>query len=246
MATVFYCSSCGAGHVPDADRLLGDYYTADYAAQNRGDREIDPETYFTTSPKTLSMKRYFRRAQSQLKALKEVGAQFDRVLDFGSGPGYFLHASEAKHRFAVELDEASTKYLAWLGATRLNQDDLGEEQFDTILASHVIEHLTEITLVPTIDRLIAALKIGGYMLIEVPQGGHSYTLLEHRQDPHTLFFTPEGLLRALERSNAQIVNAFQRARREVEPHPQPIYVPPDKPFYRHRGGGLTVILTRTE
>ena len=244
-ATVLYCTRCGTGHVPDADALLGDYYTADYAAKNRRDRDTDPEAYFTAEPETLSMQRYFSRARAQVKALRKQGAVFDRVLDFGSGPGYFLHASEAKSRFAVELDEASAKYLSWLGATRLNEDDLGSRAFDVIVASHVVEHLTATTLAPTIDRLVEALEIGGHMLIEVPQAGHTYLRVNHRQDPHTLFFTPEGLRRAVVRPNLKILRAFQRSSGDSEPHPGAIYTPPDRPFYSGRGGGLTVIATRT-
>ena len=244
MAVVFWCGGCGSGHVPDADRLLGDYYTVDYATQNRRDRGIDPESYFTGPPESVTMERYFRRAESQVAALREHGAVFDRVLDFGSGPGYFLHSCDARARFAVELDEASAKYLDWLGATRLDGEALGRGVFDVILASHVVEHLTAESLAPTLDRLFAALRPGGRMLIEVPQGGHSYMKLLNRQDPHTLFFTPEGLLRAVERPDVVLLAAYQRAPGKGAVHPQAIYAPKGDAFRTGRGGGLTVILSR--
>lgn len=243
MAIVLYCDACGTGHVPDADRLLEGYYQSEYAKKNRRDRSMPPEEYFHQEKPEPRFGRYFARAKAQAAALKEHGAIFDRVLDYGSGPGYFLFVSEAKRPFAVELDRESDKYLNYLGAKKLTLDDLGNHVMDVIVASHVVEHFSAQTLEPNLQSIVGALDKNGLLLVEVPQGGHSFALLDTKQDPHTLFFTPEGIHRALARQGLEIVAEYPRGSLEAPPHPNAIYRPDTKcaEFFASRKGGLTVI-----
>ena len=108
-----WCTACGLSAVPKAGPRLADYYLKDYAATNRKDREIDPDTYFSDAHRQRSkaMQRYFSRAQSQIQHLNDHDAAWTRVLDYGSGPGYFLFLSPAKERYAFEPDLSSRKYL---------------------------------------------------------------------------------------------------------------------------------------
>lgn len=245
-AIVLWCTRCGSGHVPEGDRLLGDYYRLDYATTNRGDRNIAPDVYFAEAADNPKLTKYFTRAEAHISLLREHDAIFDRVLDFGSGPGYFLKVAEPKEAFAVEPDEASQKYLDHLGATRVDIEDLGEAQFDVIEASHSIEHLTGDTLGPTIDRLVRALKPGGLMLVEVPQGGLSRLQIAVRHDPHTLFFTPQGIREALSRPDLDLLHTETRALVDAKLHPAPIYTPdPKDEFASSRRGGVVVILRKT-
>jgi SAM-dependent methyltransferase len=241
-AIVLYCAECGTGFVPDADSIIESYYKVEYATANRKDRDMPPEQYFNQTKPDPRYGRYFARASAQMKALTAHGANFDRVLDYGSGPGYFLYVSKAKQKFAVELDESSQKYLDYIGATRLSHNDLGHNAFDVILASHVVEHFTNTTLEENLTEMSNALSVGGHLLIEVPQGGHSFSVLETKQDPHTLFFTPEGIYRAIKRQGLTILDAYPRGVTEAPPHPSPIYSPGEEnPFFTTRRGGLTVI-----
>ncbi|WP_297771185.1 methyltransferase domain-containing protein [uncultured Roseovarius sp.] len=248
--TILYCTECGLGHVPDAAEMLDAFYREDYARTNRKDREIDPETYFSEAHRENSrmMHRYYARARGQIIRLRKHGARFEHVLDFGSGPGYFLHLCEATAPCAFEPDLASAKYLDHLGARQFaTLDDIPQDQFDVIVASHSIEHLAAEELTDTLSHLVGALNATGLMLIEVPQGGHSYLHLDGvRQDPHTLFFTPQALVEAVKRVHGEIVFAGAVAKPEIPRRETPIYTPEGAAFNKVNRGGLTVICRRPQ
>jgi SAM-dependent methyltransferase len=246
MAVVFYCRHCGTGSVPGADDLLSGYYESEYANSNRKDRSMDPAEYFHQEYPEPGYGRYFARAKTQIAALQKHSAVFNRVLDYGSGPGYLLFESKAKQPFAVELDGQSDKYLEYLGATKLDPNNLGTETMDVIVASHVVEHFTHTNLDINLGSMANALAPGGLLLIEVPQGGHSFSILDTKQDPHTFFFTPEGIYRSIERQGIEILDAYPRGVKEVPAHPKAIYTPaPDNAFFLTRKGGLTIIARKS-
>ena len=240
---VLYCSTCGLGFVPDMSEVLAEFYKRDYANANRGDRDVEPAQYFQAMAGGKLVK-YTARVQRQIDLLKKFEASFDTVLDYGSGPGYFLHACGAGQAHAVEPDELSHKYLHHLGATiHADVTHLPKAGYDTIVASHAIEHLPAEELRTTLAALLGALAPQGRLLIEVPQGGHSYLHLGgHRQDPHTLFFTGQALVEALSAVGAQIL--FQQAMSKVDSprRAEAIYTPDaGVPFYGTQRGSLTVI-----
>ncbi|MDJ0826015.1 MAG: class I SAM-dependent methyltransferase [Rhodobacter sp.] len=206
-----------------------------------GNRLVPPEDYFSDRGMQENASG-FARAASQAKALKKAGARLGRVLDYGSGPGYFLKVAAPETAFAIEPDPDSAKYLDYLGATRLDEDALDEMQFDAIVASHVIEHFTETDVVRRVGRMVAALAPDGRLLIEVPQGGHSRLHLTARDDPHTLFFTAAGLRALVERAGGQVVACFVRSKATHQVREDAIYRPdPNDSFASTLGGGLTVI-----
>lgn len=243
--TLLYCTSCGLGHVPDSGKLLEDYYQHDYAQTNRKDRDVEPETYFSEAHRESSqmLRRYYARARNQVIRLKKHEGRFNRVLDFGSGPGYMLHISHTREPHAFEPDLESKKYLDYIGARQYaTLDEIPKGYFDVIVASHTIEHLVAEELIDTLNLLIGALRPHGLMLIEVPQGGHSYLHLEGaRQDPHTLFFTPQALVSSVKRAGGDIVFAGAVGKPEIPRRKKPIYTPAGSAFNKVNRGGLTVI-----
>ncbi|MGR3466838.1 MAG: methyltransferase domain-containing protein [Shimia sp.] len=246
---VLYCSACGTGHVYDSAPLLEGYYTVDYATKNRSDRGVSPKVYFTEAhrAKTRSIQNYYTRAQSQIELLCAHGGKLEHVLDYGSGPGYFLHSSKARHKYAYEPDELSRKYLDYLGVAQFRTlEELPKNRFDCIVASHSIEHLVPEELDETLVTLMHGLVPGGRFLIEVPQGGHSFLhLAGSRQDPHTLFFTPEGLHRAVARAGqeagCEILFAKALAKPRIPRRKEAVYTPSNDPFFNANRGRLTVI-----
>lgn len=246
---VHYCTRCGSGHVPDSAKLLHRYYDADYAIENRKDRDVEPEIYFSPEHRksNRNVDQYFLRAESQIALLRKHGATFGSVLDFGSGPGYFLRASKTPRPYAFEPDEASSKYLDYLQAFRYESvKGLPKGRFDVVMASHTIEHLIPEDLHHTLVRLMQSLKPGGRMYIEVPNGGHTYLDLEGaRQEPHTLFFTPQGLseamANALKDSGGKILFQEAVAQPEIPELESPIYQPPPDPYFSANRGRLTLI-----
>lgn len=246
--TVLYCAACGLGFVPGMHAILDDYYTDDYADRNRGDRDVAPEEYFRdhVAGDDPALEKYTLRSLRQAKLLRKFDAIFDTVLDYGSGPGYFLFHCKARVAHAVEPDVQSHKYLSYLGAQiHTDHTSLPENTFDCILASHAIEHLPPETLEQVLKTLIDALGPEGRLLIEVPQGGHSYLhLAGQRQDPHTLFFTGRALALSVRRAGGNIL--FQRSVGKVASplREDPIYTPKGTPFFRSARGSLTIICTR--
>lgn len=239
---VYYCSACGTGHVPGGASLIENYYQNAYSDTFVKDRSIAPRAYFTDQNREQHA-RYFARVEAQIEALQNVGARFGRVLDYGSGPGYFLYMSKPEAAYAVELDQKSHKYLDYLGATRITDADLATERFDVIVASHVVEHFTNSDVLDNMRRLIGALNLGGKLLVEVPQAGHSYLTLGARNDPHTIFFSAEGLRLLAERAGGRVVRAYARSRAVHKERADAIYHrSPDLDFEFDVGGGLTVIV----
>lgn len=246
-ALVCWCSRCGCGFVPEADRLLGDYYVNEYAKTNRRDRELEPSIYFSDAHREVSpaLKRYFSRATDHLEMIRKANGVLGRVLDFGSGPGYFLHLSGAAEKYAIEFDERSKKYLDFLGAKLLNPESLEPESMDVIEASHVMEHLSSETVRETAETLVRALRPGGLLLAEVPNGGLSYLQIAHKHEPHTLFFTPEGLRSLFNIEGTSLVAATARSSVEIAPNPDAIYQPDSQDLFAScRRGGLTVVIRR--
>ena len=247
-ATTMWCGYCGSGYVPDADGLLDGYYACAYAESGRSDRFIEPERYFASLTETRSPTAYFaHRSLSHLLLLRRLGAVFDDVLDFGSGPGAFLHLSDARRKVAVEPDEYCAQHLAYIGAEVVNETDLAQESLDVIAASHVIEHLTTTTLHHTLARLYRALRVGGLILIEVPNGGLSHLILPGMHEPHALFFTPQGAERAFTRQHVRI--EFKRPQGPADvgrPNKAAIYRPDPGDLFRSTAhGSILMILRKT-
>lgn len=244
---VLYCTNCGTGQVPNSEELLAGYYEKDYASSNRKDREIEPTTYFSEEfrEKSPALQRYFNRAQRQISLLRDHGSPVTAMLDYGSGPGYCLYLSGAEKKFAFEPDEKSTKYLNHIEAQRFSA--LGEipaNSFDAIVASHSIEHLIPEALLATLAILINSLTKNGILVIEVPHGGHSYLHLDTRQDPHTLFFTPQGLSQAVKLAGGEPLLEKAFAKVHIKRRAHTFYTPPEVPFFQEDRGSLTIVCRR--
>lgn len=237
-AVIIWCTYCGSGFVPGADSLLGDYYVEDYAAENRGDRGSDPVAYFDDiSPES----NYVRRVKTHLDLFAKHETEMGAVLDFGSGPGYFLKSAQAREAYAIEPDAQSHKYLAHLGAKLTTVEGLQPDMFDAIEASHVIEHLTLTTLDKTMAALVQSLKPTGKMIIEVPNGGLSYLRLPVRHEPHTLFFTPKGITEVIERHGLKILEAKGRGLEDMPAQMKAIYKRPHDAWLGSARKALTII-----
>ncbi|WP_333834457.1 class I SAM-dependent methyltransferase [Rubrimonas sp.] len=246
-SVVRWCEACGSGAVEGARALLSGYYERDYAASNRGDRHAPPATYFSAEYRLRSPKisRYFNRAQAHVDLLHDFNVPMEDVLDFGSGPGYLLHVAQARRKFAYEPDEESAKYLRHIGARRFaTLEEMRGVTFDAIVSSHSLEHLAAEDLRPTLTILLGALKPQGKLLIEVPNGGHAYLHLEARNDPHTLFFTPAGIVAAVEGVGGRVL--YRKARgKSVSPlRHDPFYAPSGGRFAEEARGALALVCER--
>lgn len=244
---VFYCIGCGTGFVPETGPMLSEYYKVEYSAENRRDRDKEPTVYFSKSfrAKSPKIQKYFMRAKRQCQLLHSFNVEFNDVLDFGSGPGYFLLTSRPKRAYAFEPDEASKKYLDFLGAKRFSEiSEIKPYSMDAVVASHSLEHLPVEELIETIRVLLSALKRNGKLLIEVPQGGHSYLHLDVRQDPHTIFFTPQGIVEAVRQSGGTVIYNCAVAKSIMPNRDNAIYTPKRNRFFQERRGGLVLVCSK--
>ena len=123
-------------------------------------------------------------------------------------------------------------------------DEIPKNHFDVIVASHEIKHLAGEDLGEVLTHLVAALNVGGRMLIEAPQAGHSYLDINgSRQDPHTLFFTLEALATAVRRAGGKVLFEGTRSGAGTPRREAPIYEPTNR-VYDVTKGRVTVICGR--
>lgn len=232
---VRWCEECGSGSIVEADRLIRHYYSDAYAA-DRKDRSIPISEYFGESSRPVIIRQRSRVA-CHIGLLREHGANFGRVLDFGSGPGYFLYASGAEEKFSVELDQNSRKYLDHIGAkvVDLSGDDLPNESLDVVISAHSMEHLEPYALKPTIDALVRKLRRGGLILVEVPGTAYTYITGPEENEPHSLFFSNKGLRECLVRPDIEIVYAKSQAEKIWPTIDCPVWFPDENdPFESSR------------
>lgn len=239
--SVEWCISCGSGAVQGVRDFLRDFYETAYAGTNRRDREVSPKEFFQSVPSN-----YRDRAFNQIERLSSLGADWGSVLDYGSGPGYLLALSPGKSRFAVEPDHFSRKYLDHIGARVKPLDQFDDSCMSVIVASHSLEHLAP----EDLDYVILQLKRilvpnRGLMLWEVPQGALSWLYIPHRHDPHSMFFSGEGIMRLADRHNLEIIDTYARVSRGFQKQVNSIYEPTGRTAIGASvDDGLTLVLRR--
>jgi SAM-dependent methyltransferase len=193
---VIVCQDCGFGFVPRLHFDLNDYYANDYG-KTHGRRNLKP-SFFKTIDEQQTKK--VARSRWHAKMLHDRFGEFDRVLDIGAGPGFFLHYIKAKRRFAIEYDTMSHPLLKRLKTQIIGSVD-EINRVDLIVMSHTLEHFTVDTYRPYVDKLLTKLRPGGILLIEVPEFGflnlNSAMPNDKGHEPHTLFFSPASLLKTV-------------------------------------------------
>lgn len=148
-----------------------------------------------------SLRNTFRRL---LQDLEGLGATGGRLLEVGSGLGYFL--DEARNHFTqrcgIELSAKAATAAAALSDAPVHQDldDLnGEPAFDCIVALHVVEHVHEP--VAFLRRLTSHLTPGGTLVLAAPHMGSFWRHVMGRHWPsfkypeHVAFYDATTLKR---------------------------------------------------
>ncbi len=203
---IVYCQSCGLGFIaPDvpADKLTAFYesfYRADSAsamfANGSGQGLLDS---FRVDPRSLS------QATTVAMMHDFHNQEILRFLDVGcgeTGNSFYsfsrVFSNKKLQHFAVEADCVSIGNLERSAVTVIGRgcESVKEYvgQFDIVLMSHCMEHLTLAMLDGFLPDLRRALTANGVCLVDVPlddfrieerQGQHS--------SPHTTFFTQEAM-----------------------------------------------------
>lgn len=121
-----------------------------------------------------------------LMALKIRGATGGSLLEVGSGPGYLLDEARTYFdaRAGVELSETTAREAEEMTGVRVFlavKDVPDEPAFDTILATHVIEHIYDP--VDFVKSLTRRLKPGGHLVLAAPHMGSALRTVMGRRWP---------------------------------------------------------------
>lgn len=201
---VVRCSHCQLWYLnprPAADTAMANYESDQYFSGAHAG-------YENYSSQEQSLRAGFRDI---LARLKRHGLTGGRLLEVGSGYGYFL--VEARKYYdecvGVELSPLAADAARTLsGATILNSIEAidPDEEFDLVFASHVIEHIYDP--VPFTEKLVAHLRPGGTIVYSTPDMNSFWRKLMGRHWPsfkipeHVAFFDSNTLARLFTTANA--------------------------------------------
>lgn len=197
------CRSCGLAFQPDAGEVAAIYE--------------DPSGYEAERLELYAGEgfEHLRRAGRVRVRYLERFAQPGRVLDVGTAGGAFLVEARAAgwDPAGVEPMPAAAAFARDHGGldvrTGIVEDiELPSSAYDAVTMWHVLEHVPHP--LGTLERLRGALKPGGRLAVEVPNGG---SVIARREGPswrpaepdvHVSQFTPTALRRLLERAGFRV------------------------------------------
>lgn len=143
------------------------------------------------------------RGERLLKPLKKyLRSGRQKILDYGGGDGRLMAPfAEAGHDCClIDYNESPRSYVKKVGDTIFDLDV--EEEYDVIVASHVIEHIAEPR--RTLQELKKHLKSSGKLLVEVPMEIWRESPLNDDPLTHINFFVPGSLKRLLQESGYHV------------------------------------------
>jgi 2-polyprenyl-3-methyl-5-hydroxy-6-metoxy-1,4-benzoquinol methylase len=153
------CTECDLAFQPGRSRAeVGRLYDAAYLSRQGLGAEAAGDRVFDAAVRLRLVQRYARSG---------------RLLEVGTGGGYFLAAAADAGFDAVGLEPAaeaardvSERVGVPVAASALEDAELEPASFDVACAWHVVEHLVEP--LPALAKLRAALRPGGHVLVELP------------------------------------------------------------------------------
>lgn len=127
-----------------------------------------------------------------------------KILELGSGPGYFLRYlldKGYKNAFGVDVSGQQTESALQLGINNVAQCDLfgflmnTSDTYDLICSFHVFEHLFKDEILNLLDLIYKKLNKNGVLFVEVPNAGSPLLGGQGRygEFTHEVGFTPSSL-----------------------------------------------------
>jgi SAM-dependent methyltransferase len=133
---------------------------------------IDPELAFRRHLDQINLATYSRYAQEVTQIVTWLDATPSRVdvLDFGMGWGRWARMAQAFgcNARGAELSPRRIEYAARHGVRALSWDEIPQHRFDLINTDQVFEHIADP--LATLKHLVLALKPGGIVKLNVPDG----------------------------------------------------------------------------
>lgn len=184
----FSCVNCGlhfANPMPEKSALSD--YNGSYhdSAHGGSDRNIKQQAFFTGLAKTRLA---FIEENIDLHKKNTY-----KILEIGPGPGAFvkvwMDAYEQSKYSVIESDKSCYQDLKRLGVKIIKNDfDSLQENYDIIIISHVLEHVTDPN--EFLNPFIKKLKKEGHLFIEVPCMDWRHKKID---EPHLLFFDKRAM-----------------------------------------------------
>lgn len=201
---ILKCSYCNFHfNISISQNDLNYYYQKEYNSNDfcRSELFSTPAEYFSQE------KNQFKPGRSKLhiNLLKKFSVRSKKlnILDCGAGLGTTLYwASKYLDKptlNAYENDITSKNYLRYIGSNIITGDpevslNTYPAQFDVIIMSHFLEHLSINILNSFLDVVHDKLKPNGIVLVEVPNDNWNlYPHKKHANPPHTCFFSKKSL-----------------------------------------------------
>jgi len=164
-AAIVNCRVCGFSHVlplPSEEGLKG-FYAKDFYNSEKPD-------YFKHAEEDLD---WWLATYGHYYDLLEKHTRGRRLLDIGSGPGYYLDAGQRRgwETFGIEPAAAAVDYSRARGHKIVHdvfsrESSVGLGVFDAVVLSLVLEHVPNPATL--LDEVSVVLKPGGIIMIIVP------------------------------------------------------------------------------
>lgn len=190
---IYFCSFCGLGQTANKPKVEYTYY--------HRDRE-----YFNRSKQFANI---FAKRVEIIKWFKKDG----RVLEIGSSTGEMLTQFKDWEVLGIEPSQtavqiARSRKINTLHTT-FEKAELPKNYFDVIIMNHVLEHVADP--IQVVNKIYTILKLGGIVLIDVPNFGSLSSKLMKSKWPylltneHNWHFTKESLEFLLQKNGFKLV-----------------------------------------
>jgi SAM-dependent methyltransferase len=172
------------------------------------------DEFYSPTGETGPDEREARRARRHLRRLRRCVERPGRLLEAGSGDGYFIKAARDSGWQAEGLELAQPRIAnakKWfnveLQCADLNEAAFTPESFDAAALFQVLEHLHDPC--GTLRRVHVLLRPGGILQLSTPnilayarkqRGVNSWRILRH-----LFFFTPRSLARTVESLGFELI-----------------------------------------
>ena len=195
------CISCDLhfAHPMPSDSILNKYNDSYHESAHGGkERNLKLQGFFSGISRT--------RIKLINKHISLDSQKEHKLLEIGPGPGAFasiwLEQFPKSEYFALETDVSCHEVLQNMNITLLEKNEIKNytDSFDIIIMSHVLEHVTNP--IKFLDPIIANLKSGGFMYIEVPCNDWKH---KKTWEPHLLFFDKKPMKKLLNELNVSLL-----------------------------------------
>lgn len=131
--------------------------------------------------------------KANIYKFKKYIKKTDKVLDFGCGGGYLLNNIDCEEKIGFDVNIHAIKYAndAFGLMVNNNIDNLKKNYFDVIISNHCIEHIKNPF--ETLEILKEKIKIGGKIIIYVPNDKFNYKFTNNDIDNHLFSWSPSNL-----------------------------------------------------